>query len=211
MSLDSGAMEAALARGRVPGVCAAALELIEELVARPDVVALNRHPLGFAHAKLGTFEGGVIRLHIWPSEPIPVQDPPWLIHRHSWHLTSYVFRGGVENNIYEIEPDDRGDRRLYTVGYEGDSSVMKATDKVVTCVTLSSQEVLEGHRYEVDGSAFHSTNTASRMPTATIAITGKSSGQVPTVIGALDGVNAYRFRREVFSASKAADYYRSLL
>lgn len=210
MELDLDRLKSELECGSIAGVQAAAANLIDVLAEHPNLVALNRHPVGFAHAKLAETDQGAIRLHVWPVPGIEPQHPPWLVHRHAWTLTSYVVRGAVVNQTYTVSANANGPHRLYTVGYEDSVSVMTAVDGPVACSLASSTKIAAGARYPVAASDFHSTVPDSDEPTATIAITSEPSDLPPLVVGTADGDADYRFKRERFAAKVAKCYFRSL-
>lgn len=191
-------------------VVAAGRSLIALLSDNPKLVAVTEHPVGFAHAKILEEPDLTIRLHIWPIPAIAPQDPPWLVHRHMWPLTSYVIYGSVVNKLYAVHPHEEGSHRLYSVTYKGGKSIMTATTDRVTCDLESQHEFSVDDRYEVDPAAFHSTCAASGRPTATIAVTGPPTGEPPRVVGALNGRASYRFSRKVIDPLRASVIFHSL-
>ncbi|HWM55516.1 MAG TPA: hypothetical protein VNO20_09030 [Solirubrobacterales bacterium] len=210
MAFDINALATAVRAGSTREVLLAAQSLIAILREDPDLVALTAHPVGFAHAKLAETDRSAIRLHLWPIPPIATQDPPWLVHRHAWPLTSYVVHGAVINQTYRVTRDKHGSNRLYSVGYDRDVSVMTATDVRVSYELEEEQTVTAGERYLVDPNVFHSTLAAFSEPTATIAVTGAPHGGAPSVIGAATGDSEYQFKRRDLSTEQGRTILNSL-
>ncbi len=191
----------------VVGISRSLLHLLAE---EPSLLTVTVHPVGFGHAKLVEDENLTIRLHLWPIPAIPPQDPPWLVHRHAWPLTSYVIYGGVTNELYVVNAEEEGPYRLYSVGYEGTTSVMHATPQRISCTLDSECQVDASGKYHIAASSFHSTTANSTKPTATIAVTGRMTGDPPTVVGSADGRAEYRFGRAELPAAHVAEILSSL-
>jgi hypothetical protein len=207
---DIDRLIAAARRAEAHSVVSIALELLAAAARDPGLLPLNAHPVGFAHAKLGDFDGCTVRLHIWPTPPIAPQDPPWLVHRHAWALTSYVVKGSVSNELFSVSASQGGDHLLYEVGYNDGESVMTATSMRVRCTLSSSEQITEGNRYTVPPDAFHCTVAVGTEPTATIAVTGKPSGPPPLVVGTPAPNLEYRFRRRVINKKAAQAIFASV-
>lgn len=190
--------------GNPRDVVAAGRQLIEHLAQNPFLVTLNIHPIGFLHAKLADSGRQTVRLHLWPSPPIAPQDPPWLVHRHAWPLTSYVLHGSVINELYDVDQEADGARCLYAVEYEDQISVMRSIGLLATCERKSRQAYSAGEKYQVNRSEFHSTTAASHEPTATIAVTGTPSDDPPLVVGEAKASPEYRFQRRTIDATASA-------
>lgn len=191
-------------------VVAAGRSLVSILAKEPELVTIAAHPVGFGHAKILEEDDLTIRLHLWPIPAIEPQDPPWLVHRHAWPLTSYVICGAITNELYSVTRNVDGPRRLYSVGYEDNTSIMRATSERVDCIQSEAFGVGPGERYDVGSSAFHSTRAFAPEPTATIAVTGRITGDPPLVVGSSDGQGEYRFARSEFDRSRTREVLGSL-
>jgi hypothetical protein len=207
MALDVNPLVRAIEHGNVGNVCDAAGELLLQLRAEPELVTVMAHPVGFAHVALTSAGNMTIRLHLWPLRELQPQKPRWLIHRHAWPLTSYVFRGSVRNHLYDVSRSTDGRHRLYSVGYEQGDSIMKPTDIRVSCDLASDEEISAGNRYDVSSAAFHSTVLGEGLPAATIAVTGPPSAEPPFVVGSYDQPREYRFERRLLTETEAREVF----
>ena len=145
--------------------------ILELVLSENSLVVNNWHPLGFLQLKLGHTDSNVsVKLHVWPKMLRYPQKPSWLIHRHEWHLDSHMLYGKIKNEIYNVsrvENQEEGTNKLYRVAFEGSSSILKDTGKMVRCVLHSSTEYEAGQGYSVPVQSFH----ASMVPKAYLAST----------------------------------------
>ena len=159
---------------------------------------LRKHPLGFLHGELFGNDQLALRLHIWDSAAREAQQPGWLIHTHTFSLTSVVLAGSLTNHSYTwtegvLPPKSR----LYQIGYDGISSQLRATGKFGTVQQVSAEDIAAVGFYSVSRGSFHTTVVAEGIFTATVALAVKGSG-APMVVGSIDGAPSYSYeRREV--------------
>jgi hypothetical protein len=156
---------------------------------------IKRHPLGFLHVTLMDTADTSIRLHIWKPGERLVQEPAWLIHTHTFELTSMVLSGKLKNRVYSWTDDPiAGERRLYQTTYDDNSSSLIATDRVGKIQHESTSEISQGGQYTVPYGYFHQTEVVENQFTATIALTKKYLGN-PLVVGSIGGATSHSYIR----------------
>ena len=169
-------------------------ELLAELIDQPERYTATAHPLGFVHALVTEAPDKTrVRLHLWPTIPYRQQEPAWLVHRHSWPLTSFVVAGDINDRRFEVTPAANGDRRLYETTYVGDESVLTASPSLAVCSPAGSRRWRAGEHYVVPQDAFHA--SVATGPAVTIAVSGTPLGTPAVVVGTVNGPAEVRYAR----------------
>jgi uncharacterized protein len=183
---------------------AQAVAVLDEIAGTPGSVTAMAHPLGFVHVPLcERDDGSRLRLHLWPPKPFAPQSPFWTVHRHGWTLTSLVVSGRIRDERYALADDPRGDRRVYMTAYDGGRSVLRATDRVVSCESDAVSAWPAGEVYQLAADDFHS--SSAELPSVTIVGSGAPTGEPPLVLGDLDGAAQVAYeRRELNPAELTA-------
>jgi hypothetical protein len=189
-----------LAKGRHDLLASVLSPRLEQIVTGEQAVENHWHPLGFLTIVLGkSTRREKISLHVWPQEERRTQDPPWLVHRHVWHLVSHVLAGSVTNLYYDVKSapaDSAGLHRLYYVHPANDEvSVILATANLVTCDRAQVENIGAGTTYEVPVNRFHTTVSPEATFAATLIATGTYLREKSDVVGDLDGLPRYEYRR----------------
>lgn len=156
--------------------------LLQTIAESPDEHVATAHPLGFVHLLLWKHSSGSsLRLHLWPLEPFHPQFPIWPVHQHGWGLTSLVVRGEIRDMRYAVTQNAAGDRNIYEASYEGEMSVLRATDQKVRCKMEESSICGPGSVYHLGPDAYHASEATKSS--VTLVRSGPPTGQPPRVVG----------------------------
>ncbi len=158
------------------------------------------HPLGFVSSTLQADDSGILKLHLWPRGERRPKQPNWAIHDHSFHISSRVLAGKVQNVSYEVIPGESA--RRYTVSYTNFDSVLVATSETVDCITVATKTMVAGDRYELPLGTYHETIVPA--PEMSLTIVLKSGGEKvpPNVIGELDIPELEMYKRTSYPGHK---------
>lgn len=173
-----------------------AKSLIERIVQQDNKFVW--HPLGFIMCKLLDKKEKKIRLHIWPKNKGRVQEPAWMIHDHLFDLKSWVLTGNIANIEYE-QIDRKGPRRLYHASYQGDSSLLTRTDKLLDVREVKSTTVKSGECYELGAGILHQSISTGNGTAVTVCETVDRLSRLPRVVGTMTGQQQYTYKRSVVS------------
>ena len=158
--------------------------LLQEVRDQPRSVEAVWHPLGFIYARLSTEGTSITRLHIWPACMSGGFDASTNVHDHSWNLTSRVICGYLVNHLYEIQCScESATHRVYEVDYDGTTSYLRPTTKVVRCEHICSVQICEGDRYTIEQRSFHNTQIPAGVLVATLVIAETNTSMRPRVLG----------------------------
>jgi len=141
--------------------------IVSAVRAAPDL-NMWLHPLGFYHAELtdlaGSPPGERFRLHIWLDSK-GVGDDLGNLHEHTWHLTSLVLAGQVEDiDLLAVESASgkySGSRIIY--GDVNGADVAGRFD----LAEVQRRSIGVGDVYTIPSRTVH-LNSVSRLPTVTL-------------------------------------------
>jgi hypothetical protein len=142
-----------------------------------------RHPLGFLCLPIERRDDGSgACVHVWDPRLARERSTTSETHAHSWELLSVVILGELRNDLVAIA-DELPTHRLFEVRSEGDVDEMRATSRLVSRRTVSTQVVRAGETYTVAPGLFHAT-VASHA--TTIAFSRPAPGTLDQSLGAID-------------------------
>jgi hypothetical protein len=158
------------------------------------------HPYGFLTIRLESRQelpvSDSLRLHIWPSSPLPTQVPHWPIHSHPWHLKSVIVCGSLTNITCRFVEQPAADYALYEAGRNGRDSVLSLGRRFGTARVVSHDRYRAGDAYTVPAGAFHASTPVSGRPTATIALVSGAVVDRGQVVGPRGGPPVMSFARQ---------------
>lgn len=157
-------------------------------------ISFSWHPLGFMMATLLDEDSEKIRLHLWTNTFDKAQKPTWLVHDHTFDLTSWVLSGSIKNIEYK-ELALAETHQLYSVSYNSTGSVLTKLDQGYSFAVDKTQEVNEGETYRISAGTFHQSLSLSPRTTVTMCHTVEKKNTPPLVIGDIDGVEQYHYHR----------------
>lgn len=163
--------------------------LKSELLETLKKCQFRQHPLGFVHAALNDSEDMALRFHIWKPGFRQVQQPSWLIHTHTFELTSLILFGELSNSVYRWNDNSNtgtGDKQIYEAHYQNGLSQISRTDRTGSIHLEDSIEATKGSQYTVPLRQFHETTVAIDTFAATIAVAKKYGGN-PLIVGDITG------------------------
>ena len=170
------------------------------------------HPVaGFIYLNIGSRGSYNYRFHIWhPNGTKIYKYYSWpIIHQHRWTLNSYVVKGEIVNDIYEVNNSpDHPTHSLYRVEHKSSEDRFLPCNENVTVALNSSTHYLTGQFYEVRTNQFHSTKHANESIGATLIQTNSISSK-SKVVGPLSGVIHPMIR--VACSKSDLEYYLELL
>lgn len=153
------------------------------------------HPLGFVLGTYLSHDKEKIRIHIWPKEGSQQQKPYWNIHNHVFHLTSWVLEGEITNQEYRIINDQKPDKCIYKVSYQGSESCLLKTKQEISIVQEKKEINCKGGVYRIGTNIFHHSMRTSVNSALTIVLSIKEELNSPLVIGDIHAKQEYRYSR----------------
>jgi hypothetical protein len=127
------------------------------------------------------------RLHVWGHKDIPKQKTDTPIHNHRFSFTSFVLRGTMMSQMYEVELGRT--HRCYTAKVRKDQdTVLEPTHELVTMRPTGLHVVTAGHFYPMIAGEIHE----SIVQELTVTVILKSGptlaqgGPTPTVYVPID-------------------------
>ncbi len=163
----------------------------------PAQLVLRWHPLGFVHGTVGRVGDTAVRLHIWHPSLRRIQDPAWLVHDHVWDLESLLLAGELTNEDYLSEQAPDGDRLLYTVAYNEQTSVLASSGLRVFSELDAATPIPVHETYRVSRGAFHSTTVPLRRGAVTLALAKDEPGPPARVVGEVMDRESFEYVRQV--------------
>ena len=171
-------------------------DILNAVMDNPASVEAVWHPLGFMYIELLQKYGTSVRFHIWSAKFPQRTSLGWLIHKHSWGLSSYLMLGSLKNHVYEIASSaDPPSSRIYRVGYQGLTNHLVATGNLVSHNLAVTQKVSKGSIYRLAPGIFHRTEVARNSDVATFVLAEDAAGQRNEVLGETDGARLYTMTR----------------
>lgn len=124
-------------------------------------VNFKLHPLGFYSCTLLHEKNQKIRLHYWDSIiKKEQQSVDLMIHDHIFNFKSWIMLGALENIEYEM--NDEGDIfYLYSTGYVGNSSILKATGENIKIIPKNLNVYTQGMSYIMKADVLHKTRNVA--------------------------------------------------
>jgi len=159
------------------------------------------HPLGFV---LGTYLSNnkeKIRIHIWPKEGSQQQKPYWNIHNHIFHLTSWVLEGEITNQEYRIINDEKSDKCIYKVNYQGNESCLFKTKRGISLEQEKKEIHGKGNVYKIGTDTFHHSIRTSINSALTVVLSIEEELKSPLVVGNKHAKQEYRYPRVKVNSS----------
>lgn len=154
------------------------------------------HPLGFYACTLIDEGDRKIRLHFWPIDGGAPQSPDCQIHDHLFSFRSWVIYGSVENIEYTTSPEGQ-EFSVYRTEYSGYTSTLTKTNDVRNLSVQKRESFSAGSSYDVKAGTLHKTVRTGAQPAFTVLATRDVSTTLPIVLGPIDGLERYTYRREV--------------
>jgi hypothetical protein len=140
------------------------------------------HPLGFVSTVVAKVEGShTLRLHYWPKNDRRTKNPDWPIHTHSYHLSSLVLAGKIEDRQYELEAGSQ--YCVYEVRYIGGDSEILKTDRTTSIAKVDCHFHSPGTQYTVERGVFHQSRVAIEDTAVTLVAMSENSSDSPLVLG----------------------------
>lgn len=144
------------------------------------------HVLGFAQLRLGSYEGRLVRIHIWPAVSSDERsDPTSDVHSHMWPLHSYILGGWVENSLFDVMQTPDGPGEMFEVRYSSKASHRVPVGARVRWEMKKAEQVTRGMRYSVGADDFHASRVGPKG-SVTLVVTGLRSRRSPLVVRAVD-------------------------
>ncbi len=134
--------------------------------ARKDGASGVRHPLGFLCLPLYRSPDFGLCVHVWEtslSRSVLTISP---IHSHSWDLTSRVLRGGMDNEVIELDHERPPTHRVCAIVNSGHVDEIRPTRARVGYDVSRIDRVAAGETYTLPAGIFH----ASRAHNATVTL-----------------------------------------
>lgn len=153
------------------------------------------HPLGFYACTLIDQGDRKIRLHFWPIDGGAPQSPDCQIHDHLFAFRSWVIYGSVENIEYTTSPEGQK-FSVYRTEYSGHTSTLTKTNDVRILSVQKCESFSAGSSYEVKAGTLHKTVRTGAQPAFTVLATRDVSTKLPIVLGPINGLEEYTYRRE---------------
>lgn len=126
------------------------------------------HPLGFYHTELtpevGVGPGERLRLHFWLDDR-GTADSLGSLHEHTWHLTSLVLAGALDDTNLEAVPAEGGEYLGSRIVY-GSSNSSERLGRFDLRV-LVGRTIAAGDHYKIASRTIHLSRVA-RLPTVTL-------------------------------------------
>lgn len=184
------------------------IELIDQKLEEKTLRG-NWHPLGFIHLKLGTIENlGDLRLHIWSDTERKIQKPEMPIHNHVFTVNSHILIGRVINKEYKITKG--ADYRIYDIYYEGNSSILRASDCSVNCELVSISMNRTNDFYQVINGDYHESIVADSEFAATLVLATDKTNESPITLGFVNGKSEYVYDRIICEETTLLNLIRKL-
>ncbi|HEY2762762.1 MAG TPA: hypothetical protein VGJ13_01895 [Pseudonocardiaceae bacterium] len=154
-----------------------------------------RHPLGFVCLPVQRRGRYGICVHLWTEqrpEPDLTTSP---VHSHSWDLLSYVLYGEVGNQLVRIvDTSVAPTHRLFEVLSDGDTDVIRPTQRLVRCEPGPVQSTAAGGTYRLAAGEFHMTVVPGEAEAATVVLGRARADVVDLSLGDL-GTSGHRVPR----------------
>lgn len=119
----------------------------------------RQHPNGFIQLNLTA--AADVRLHVWPTEPLPLQQlTKHPIHDHNFDMESTILRGRLRNLVYEPEPYVAGSGKPFVIhlaqrvpGTESETT-LNPTEERVNLITVADANYC-GETYRLASGRLH--------------------------------------------------------
>jgi hypothetical protein len=179
----------------IPRIQEALIPLVDFLISSDFLKGkLRFHPLGFMYCKLHEFQNTeVFRMHIWNSVS-KVQKPIMNIHNHYYDVNSFIYKGKVSNDLYEINKEHALTHTVYSGSYQNESTrVLTKTDDSRALIHLEKQIITQGELYYIKKNEIHSGDNVDNEVTITFVYSENPGNPTPLVFGPLNGEKSYTY------------------
>ena len=156
------------------------------------------HPLGFLYSKLYQFENTEsIRLHIWHKKYYR-QKPLMDIHNHYYVVNSYIYKGCINNNIFNVDEDNGYKYAIYEGAYnKNEDRVLRRSQSEIALSLNRTERHCQKTLYQISTNTIHSGYPVDDHPVCTIVYTEKPGIPSPLVVGPIDGEFEYYFPTKI--------------
>jgi len=157
------------------------------------------HALGFIHCKVANFDGGQLRLHIWPAGKSHHLEQDLKVHEHVFDVNSCLVRGKLLNINYEFNEALNADRahfQRYSVEYLEDGSMLHPSGRFFNIKEKVETELSTGDFYRVGRGIFHESKRELTEQVVTLVATSAPEERSPLMMGAAFNVQS-KFRPRV--------------
>ena len=135
------------------------------------------HPYGFSVLNLHTEQNGSqLRLHIYPE----TFHGDTRVHKHDWHLHSFVILGCIENTIWDISESQDAKLFQYDVATRNNISESTLREKRVSKSFKCKDIITTGKHYHMLSKDYHTVSTKGF--TATLLYQEKVENEAVTTI-----------------------------
>jgi hypothetical protein len=193
-----------------PGRTERVMALLEELSRHADQFRAVWHPLGFIYVELLRTAKSTLRLHIWLGSSRRRTPSQLLVHAHTWHLTSHVIAGVLDNSIIQVVSDTTSPtHRLFQIEGSTEEDWIQPTSELVAYQVISTERVGKGNRYTIEPGEFHFTEVPEGVLTSTIVLAVRHPGLTERALGE-PHVPEHRVSRERCTPDEVTDAAREV-
>ncbi len=152
------------------------------------------HPLGFIYSKLFEFENmETIRIHIWDRKYFSAK-PLMDIHNHYYVVNSFLFKGCISNNVFNIDEVNGINYAIYEGGYsKNEERILKRSSRKISLSLNRIEVYCQKELYQIPIDTIHSGHPIDNNLVCTIVYTEKPGKPIPLVVGPIDGELEYCF------------------